>query len=914
MPTIRAIGVALVAAFVGARSAYALPPTAAAVDDALRTLERATATALDVKRSAATGVATFVTAKPNAPMVLPIPAALTATERALAFVRIGGAAFALPDAAHVRVRGVEGPDELGTEHVRLQQQVNDVPVTGAELVVHLRGNAVLAANGTTLPSTDAVDTVPTIPAEAATEEARRIATDELAVPDAALSEPRLEVLDPGLLEGAPSGAHLTWYVEASAVGLREGIWIDAHEGDVVLRLDRVADGKNRRIFDAFHTTTGVLVRSEGQPATGDADADAAYDHAGDAYDYFATQHNRDGFDGFGSRLDSFVHVCVGPCPYRNASWDGTKIVYGDGYPRADDVVAHEVTHAVTEYSASLFYCQQSGALNESFSDIFGETVDLTNSRGTDTSGVRWQIGEDEPNGGALRNMKVPSVFGQPGRVHDPQYLCVNGCASDTDNGGVHVNSGVLNHAYVLMVDGGSYNGITVTGIGLTKAAKIHYRALIIYLGPFSLLVDAYDALNQSCADLVGGVAGITAGDCSNVRKALEAVELDQPPCQPPPTPTSSLTPPPTQSPTPTLSATPTPTITPTPLALPDPLRAKAAAKCQQTIAKTAAKAVGERLRILGTCADAALACVQSKAGRPECLGKAAALCDKKIAALSVSTQKRRGAILKSCVAVGLNELRIPTGLGYDALAAPCLESPDAITDCVLGLHACAGDRLFATELPRAGALVEGTGLASARLDELACLPRGTDGTGGAGPLAGAVERCAAAIQKAGRTLVASDLAVLGKCTSTIFVCEQTKSAQFASCVQKAAPKCQKGVLGLASARAKVLVKIQDACGALPFESLKAVTGADLDALTADCAARGVALGSIADYAECLARQHECEADQLLHAEVPRADQLLERVGLDGVFPNVSCPGTTLAPNHPAVGPRLTTSCAANARP
>ena len=145
-------------------------------------------------------------------------------------------------------------------------------------------------------------------------------------------------------------------------------------------------------------------------------------------------------------------------------------MYGAGFPEADDVDAHELTHAVTEFSANLFYYRQSAAMNESYSDIFGETVDLTNTGGTDTAGVRWLMGEDVPGIGAIPNMLDPTAFGDPGKMRDAQFVC--GTSIRSDFGGVHSNSGVPNHAYALMVDGGSYNGKTVTGIGLTKAGKI----------------------------------------------------------------------------------------------------------------------------------------------------------------------------------------------------------------------------------------------------------------------------------------------------------------------------------------------------------------------------------------------------------------------------------------------------------
>src|SRR5262249_1899458 len=144
---------------------------------------------------------------------------------------------------------------------------------------------------------------------------------------------------------------------------------------------------------------------------------------------------------------SSVHYCEpSGCPLQNAFWDGTQMVYGTGFASADDVVAHELTHAVTQYSANLIYFNQSGALNESFSDIFGETVDLLNGKGNDTAAVRWLIGEDLSIG-AIRNMMNPGKFpfSDPERTSDPHYVC----PTFSDNGGVHTNSGVPNHAYAL---------------------------------------------------------------------------------------------------------------------------------------------------------------------------------------------------------------------------------------------------------------------------------------------------------------------------------------------------------------------------------------------------------------------------------------------------------------------------------
>lgn len=168
------------------------------------------------------------------------------------------------------------------------------------------------------------------------------------------------------------------------------------------------------------------------------------------------------------------------------------------------------------------------------------TVNATLSRGATGSdnSVRWLMGEDATAfGGSLRDMWTPTCYGNPGKVSDAQYVCGTG-----DQGGVHSNSGVDNHAYALIVDGGTYNGQTITGIGLTKAAHVYFRAKLAYQGPGTDFADHADALEQSCSDLTGAnLASLTTGapsgeiisasDCANVAKALLAVEMRTPPTQ-----------------------------------------------------------------------------------------------------------------------------------------------------------------------------------------------------------------------------------------------------------------------------------------------------------------------------------------------------------------------------------------------
>jgi len=500
------------------------------VETALLAMEGAAGAPVAVTHSPLTDLVSFVAANRGHPLRLDVPASAPPSERALAFLGAYGKAFGIKDPSKVRVLRATPKDQVGMEHVRLQQLHEGIPVTAGELTVHLRGASVVSVLAKTLPDPADVETTPEIGGGEAGAIVSQLLREKRFIQDAAISTPRLEILNKGLLEGVSSPSRLAWFLVASKVDLREYFWVDAKRGAILLNFSQRPDALNRQIHDTASSNVlpGPLVRSEGGPPTGDPDADRAYDFSGDTYNYFFNEHGRDSFDGSGATILSTVHFCPSPaeCPSPSAFWNGVQMVYGEGFSLADDVDAHELTHAVTEFSANLFYYMQSGALNESFSDIFGETVDLTNAGGTDSPAVRWVVGEDLPGLGAIRNMMNPNAFGNPGKVSDPEFLCV---PDSFDQGGVHSNSGVPNHAYALMVDGGVFNGRTVTGIGLTKAGKIQYRTLTSYLTTGSNFLDNYRALLQSCNDLIG-TAGITATDCGEVKDALDAVEMSQAIC------------------------------------------------------------------------------------------------------------------------------------------------------------------------------------------------------------------------------------------------------------------------------------------------------------------------------------------------------------------------------------------------
>ncbi|MBH0357667.1 M4 family metallopeptidase [Bacillus toyonensis] len=211
-----------------------------------------------------------------------------------------------------------------------------------------------------------------------------------------------------------------------------------------------------------------------------AAVDAHY-YTGKVYDYFKNVHGRNSFDGYGATIRSTVNAGYNES---NAYWNGSQMVYGDGdsyrfrpFSAALDVVAHELTHAVTQYTAGLLYYKQSGALNESFSDVFGYFLDPED----------WDCGEDlftaKFSGHALRSLSHPEKYGQPSHMNQYRYM-------QDDNGGVHVNSGIPNKAAYL----------TINAIGKEKAELIYYRALTMYLTPTSDFRDARAALSQSALD------------------------------------------------------------------------------------------------------------------------------------------------------------------------------------------------------------------------------------------------------------------------------------------------------------------------------------------------------------------------------------------------------------------------------
>lgn len=678
--------------------------------DALARLNAATGATAQVSYNAATGAARFVRVGGNegasaSKSTLKSRAAMTDAARgtnAAQFLKSYGDLFGITDTATELAAPRITKDQHGGSHVSYKQLYRGVPVFGGELKVHYdAADNLTVANGVFIPGI-AVNATPSRTAAEAAKIATKRVMGDLGRSVNVSTKSTLMVYREGLAQGVAGANHLAWeVVVGNGTDVRNFVYVDAHTGQVIDSISGIHDAKNRRAYNGNNVAQpGPNYPNnpfwvEGQPfPTGTAEADNMIAASSDIYDLFKAAFGRDSYDGNGATMHSIFNR-GNDCP--NASWGGAYISFCPG-TTTDDVTAHEWGHAYTEYTHGLVYHWQPGALNEAYSDIWGETVDRINGRGGDTpdaartdgsctvfssapptitvsapaslagnkdagtaawgptvfqlngtvqgveigstsaacaalpagsltgkiafiergtcgfsqkalnaenagaigviignnqggtaiqnmsvtagfaatqpalsvsqndgtafkaalaagavtvtlkrgpgsdNSIRWLMGEDSTAfNGAIRDMYMPTCYNNPGKVSDRQYQC----GPDTqagDWGGVHTNSGVPNHGYALLVDGGNYNGQSISGIGITKAAHLYYRAQTVYQHSVSGFADHADALEQSCRDLTGinlndlktgAPSGqiISAADCSQITKMAAAVELRATPSQ-----------------------------------------------------------------------------------------------------------------------------------------------------------------------------------------------------------------------------------------------------------------------------------------------------------------------------------------------------------------------------------------------
>ena len=450
-------------------------------------------------------------------------------------------------------------DELGFTRVKLQQVAKGIKVKDRQLNVHFNNSGeVIAVNGQYENKAISIEN----------EEAAEIGEDKAL--EAALQQFNYETL-----RNQPSvereiiiideKAYDTFKVNVQYDAPEIGNWdvyVDAHTGDIVKKTSRIrydgpvtgsgvnVVGQTRSInltltsgkyymqdqtkamtgqiktytANNAQTRPGTVVNNTTSTFNTEAfkAAVSAHDYAGAVYNFYKNLFNRNSIDNKGMSIISTVHY---GSRYNNAFWDGTQMVYGDGdgstftYLSGDlDVVAHEMTHGVTERSANLNYENQSGALNESMSDIMGvlvQTYDKYNVTGGGAwtfNSADWVVGDQiyTPNtaGDALRSLANPTLYNQPAHMNNYQNL-PNTEAGDW--GGVHTNSGIPNKAGYLVAQ----------AIGCEKTARIYYRALTSYMTPTTDFLAARNYLVQSATDLYGA----SSAEVTGVKNAFDSVGI-----------------------------------------------------------------------------------------------------------------------------------------------------------------------------------------------------------------------------------------------------------------------------------------------------------------------------------------------------------------------------------------------------
>lgn len=449
-------------------------------------------------------------------------------------------------------------DQIGFTHYRYQQTFKQIPLEGTMYLVHVKNNKIVSMNGLLFDGLSFPDIRPMNEADALKRAIGYMAAStyrwESEIYERLIKEQtgdsQATWFPKGKLIYAPKNNQLKsedyhlcfrFDIYADKPLKREYVFVDASSGKIILTRNRIhsidvpglahtkysgarpitTDSMGVGSYRLRETGRGlgietynILQSTNAGGAIDFTDTDNDWNNinvnqdevATDAhwgaemtYDFFFINYGRNSIDGNGQKLLSYVHYDVNLV---NANWDGTAMNYGDGDLSAGytpltclDVTGHEITHGLTENTANLIYSNESGALNESFSDIFGNTI---RQYGKQSATINWFIG-DEMGGTPFRNMANPNQYDNPDTYGGTFWNAPNE---------VHNNSGVQNFWYYLLVEGGTGtndlgNTYTVSGLGIDDAAAIAFRCLTVYLSPGSNYTDARYYSIQSAIDLFG---------------------------------------------------------------------------------------------------------------------------------------------------------------------------------------------------------------------------------------------------------------------------------------------------------------------------------------------------------------------------------------------------------------------------
>jgi Zn-dependent metalloprotease len=483
-------------------------------------------------------------------------------------------------------------DDLGMAHTKVRQVVNGIPVWEGEAIVHLRKDGSLATITDDMKASIIVNTEANLSQEDAVSRViggyrgRAKMTDDAKV-------------DMWIFRAADRD-HLVYRVATARLdGTKDTaapvIFIDAQTGEKVFEYNNLQTATGNSLYSGTVTlntssvgatfyledTTKKIgtfnMNSTGNESTGTGGTQSRYTDTDDiwdstiqragvdaqfgavkTFDYYQAIHGRNGIDGLGgpgtttsaatgaAMIVSRVHFGTSGA-YNNAFWFNNQMTYGDGNGTTFsplvtlDVAGHEMTHGVTEKTANLTYANESGALNEGMSDIFGAMVERY-TRGV-TNSDTWKIGEQcytpSTSGDALRYMANTHGSGTQTSGGNPDHYTER-YTGTADSGGVHTNSGILNKAFYLSSEGGTHHlsGVTTTGMGATDAEKIYYRGLSVYMTSGTNFAAARTALLNAATDLFGA----TSAQYNTIATAWCAVGVGTCPGGATPTPTPTPTP------------------------------------------------------------------------------------------------------------------------------------------------------------------------------------------------------------------------------------------------------------------------------------------------------------------------------------------------------------------------------------
>lgn len=525
---------------------------------------------LRVVRDSATGLPVYIERKPSrvthaqAGARLSTAAAASATYQFLGQVR-GLLKVGSPEAQFAVSRSET--DDLGQTHVRLTQQYAGVPVHGSELVAHLTNGEVTLLNGRYQSLPTGVSTTPKLDVAHAVEVARTDLRQRTTVRSFGDKLLRMAPAEGELCVYSDQGNFKLAYQLTVRPNFRER-WeyiVDAQTGAVLDKFNNTcsftgpikASGRDlngkTQTFQTYQQGNGYFLIDASRPmfnagtskmpgdpvgaiwtvdarnTFGDslevyqntsasntdwkATAISAHYNAGVAYDYYRTVFKRNSLNGSGGTMVSIINVADDDGkPLDNAYWNGKFMFYGNGNPRyfkplagGLDVAGHEMTHGVIQNTANLPNRGQSGALNESLADAFAMMIDRDD----------WTIGEDVVNpqfytSGALRSMSNPNASGPTDPSYQPKTMAQYDNTTE-DNGGVHTNNGIPNHAFYLFA----------TAVSKEKAEQVYYRALTTYLVRTSQFLDLRLAIIRAAGDLYGA----TGTEVTAAKNAFDAVGI-----------------------------------------------------------------------------------------------------------------------------------------------------------------------------------------------------------------------------------------------------------------------------------------------------------------------------------------------------------------------------------------------------